>query len=259
MLLLQFNVNSQDTIVINSTFLNYSDTCLVFTPTSYNPNGDSLPLVYMLHGYGGNQNDMSRILNLKKIANQYNFIIACPDGTTNSWYFDSPRDHESKYESFFISELIPEVNSKYKIDTTNIFITGLSMGGHGAMYIFLRNNRLFKSAGSSSGTLILANSSQKFLSLSDKLGEYEKSKDLFDKYSSINLLDSIKFGSKKIIVDCGYNDRLYESSVEFNKKAIDLKVDITFISMPGWHNSEYWSKSFQYHLAFFASQVETKN
>lgn len=248
----------QDTIVIKSLFLNYTDTCLVYKPSNYAGQDDLIPLVYLLHGYGGNQNDFGQILDLQNLANKYNMVIACPDGQKDSWYFDSPRDGATKYETFFIKELMQAMRDKYRIDTNNIFITGLSMGGHGAMYIFLRNKTKFKAAGSSSGTLNLSESSQKYLSLSNKLGEFDSSREVFDRFSAIAHLDSIKFGEKKIIVDCGYNDHLFKANQDFNKKAIELKVDITFISKPGWHNDEYWSESFIWQFEFFAGQASKK-
>ena len=63
-----------------------------------------------------------------------------------SWYLDSPIDSTMKYESYIIDELVPTVDRVYRTQPhiNNRAITGLSMGGHGAMYLSLRNPEVFQ-------------------------------------------------------------------------------------------------------------------
>ncbi|MCK5777127.1 MAG: prolyl oligopeptidase family serine peptidase, partial [Bacteroidales bacterium] len=169
----------------------------------------------------------------------------------DSWYFDSPTQRNSEFETFFFHDLLPYVKHEFKVDTTAIFITGLSMGGHGAMYLFLRNSNKFAAAGSSSGVLDLNASSLKYSSLSNRLGEYKQNQKRFDSYSAINLLDSIKYTAKPIIFDCGNRDHLYKANKMFKQACDSLHVNAYYFSFPGRHNRAYWRESLPMHFRFF--------
>jgi S-formylglutathione hydrolase FrmB len=224
----------------------------VFLPiNNSNLFGEKLPLVILLHGYGGDYSQWNKIVDLQSLANKYNCIIACPDGQKDSWYFDSPIQRGSKFETFFLTQYLPYLKENFKVDTNGVFITGLSMGGHGALYLFLRHPELFASAGSTSGTLDLNYSSLKYSSLSDKLGEYNEHKDRFDSYSCINNLDKIKFTEKPIIFDCGNLDHLYQANKRFKQRCDSMRVNAFYFSFPGRHNRMYWKKSIEYHFIYF--------
>ncbi len=251
-LLISFGkVKAADTLKVLSSYIPVPDTVLVFTPRGYRTSDSAYPLVYMLHGYGGNYSQINKIIDLQYYADKYRFVIACPDGLFDSWYFNSPVDPKMQYESFFVEDLYPEILKDYRIDSNNIFITGLSMGGHGSMYLFLRHAKMFKAAASSSGVLDLNYSALKYSSLSDRLGEYDKSKNLFDKFSAINQLDSIKFSDKEIFADCGTKDYLLKANKKFNEACMDRWIQITFMTMNGRHNYKYWRKSLPWHFDFF--------
>jgi S-formylglutathione hydrolase FrmB len=80
---------------------------LVIKPKNYNQNGNSYPSLYLLHGAGGYfSNWMFRVPEIEQYANDYNIIIVCPDGNKTSWYFDSPIDSSSQYETYIAKELV---------------------------------------------------------------------------------------------------------------------------------------------------------
>ena len=89
---------------------------------------------------------------LKDIADRDGLIFVCPDGK-NSWYWDSPKDPSYRYETFVSSELVKYIDSEYSTvkDRSGRAITGLSMGGHGAMWLSFRHKDVFGAAGSTSG------------------------------------------------------------------------------------------------------------
>ncbi|WP_432327028.1 alpha/beta hydrolase [Mucilaginibacter sp. P25] len=92
---------------------------------------------------------------VKDLADQYNIIIVMPEGEIFSYYVDSPIDPNSKFETYIIKEVIPFIDSKYRTvnDKKGRLITGLSMGGFGALYLSTRHPELFAAAGSMSGAL----------------------------------------------------------------------------------------------------------
>jgi S-formylglutathione hydrolase FrmB len=247
-----FLLSAQGIFVIKTKLLENPDTVVFYLPKDYKPfEKKTYPVVFMLHGYGGDFTQMGKIINLQNMANSYGFIIVCPDGQKDSWYFDSPMQKNSKFETFFFNDLIPYIKEEFRIDTNAIFITGLSMGGHGAMYLYLRHSNRFAAAGSTSGVLNLNASSLKYSSLSNRLGEYKQHKKTFDSYSAIALLDSIKFTSKPIIFDCGNGDHLYQANKEFKDACDSLHVNAFYFSFPGRHNRAYWRESLPLHFRFF--------
>ena len=247
-------LSAQDQLVLKSNLIPGDDTVWVFKPLSYDTS-ECYPAIYMLHGIWGNYRSWDELINLQEYADKYRFIIICPDGFSDSFYLNSPVDTNWQFESFFTDILYPKMLEQYSINESKIFITGLSMGGTGAMHIFLKNPDLFLSAGSTSGVMDLNYSSCKYTSLSRILGDYDSNRQLFKSHSPVNLLQEIMGTDKHILFDCGSEDYLYESNNAFRKKCDELKIQATYISRPGKHERTYWQKSINYHFDFFNSLI----
>jgi len=130
-----------DTIQVYSKSMQKNIKTVIVTPDNYAV-AKELPVVYLLHGYSGNHLDwINKAKGFEKAADQYNLIIVCPDGGFGSWYWNSPVDPKSQYETFVSDELVKEIDAKYKTikDRSGRGITGLSMGGHGALYLAIRH------------------------------------------------------------------------------------------------------------------------
>lgn len=71
----------------------------------------------------------------------------------NSWYWDSPTHADSQYETFVSSELVKYIDTHYSTikDRKGRAVTGLSMGGHGGMWLSIRHKDVFGAGGSTSG------------------------------------------------------------------------------------------------------------
>jgi S-formylglutathione hydrolase FrmB len=256
LMLFSVKVFSQDTLLINADYIPHTDTSLVFVPSNYNP-ANTYPLIFMLHGYSGNYAQWSQEANLDSIASKDGFIIVCPDGFYNSWYVNSPMKKNSQYERFFFENLVPKIFSKYNIDKSNIFITGLSMGGHGAMYYFLRHPDFFKSAGSTSGILDIMAFPENW-EMSKVFGSFTLHPKVWHNNSDINLLKNLKNKNRQIIVDCGTEDFAFKVNQAFRDSCVALGIPIKFIKGPGDHSHPYWKKSIVEHFAFFKSLIDKK-
>ena len=257
------NTTAQEKWVLESQHLNKKDTVLIYTPSSYLPE-KKYPLVYLLHGYSENYSQWGKINNLKKLADDFNMIFVCPDGF-QSWYINSPYDAGSQMEDFFFNELVPKIHKSFNIDSKNIFITGLSMGGYGALRYFLLHQDYFNSAGSMSGALeidfnllnhasiVFFNSSRITNDLTTLIGNYKNNK--WYKYDINELLTKLK-NCKEFILDCGREDILYPSTLKTIKTMEKLNCPYVFISQPGNHNSKYWNKTLSFHLQYFKSKIK---
>ena len=115
------------------------------------------PVIYLLHGYAGDHAQWSRITDLKKLANQSKIIFVCPDAGYDSWYFDTFSDTANfYYERHIMHEVITHIDSVYRTcGARSRAITGLSMGGHGALRFISLYPDSFVAAGSMSGILDL--------------------------------------------------------------------------------------------------------
>jgi S-formylglutathione hydrolase FrmB len=131
----------------------------------------------LLHGYGGNAKTWIGIKpNLPQIADEKGIIFVCPDGK-KSWYWDSPVNPSFRYETFISSELVKYIDEHYKTiaDRKGRAITGLSMGGHGAMWNAIRHKDTFGAGGSTSGGMDIRPFPKNW-DMSKQLGEYESNK-----------------------------------------------------------------------------------
>ena len=181
-----------------------------------------------------------------------NMIIVCPDGGFSSWYFDSPVDKNMKYETYISSELVTWIDKNYKtIKTSNgRAISGLSMAGHGALYIALRHQDVFGSAGSMSGGVDIRPFPDNW-DLSVRLGKYSEYPEDWEQNTVVNLLDLYKPKGLSIIIDCGTEDFFYHVNENLHEQLKYRNIPHDFISRPGSHDLNYWSNSVKFQLLFF--------
>ena len=143
--------NTQVTIVtVNSNKMGRGIKNTIVVPKEVVDGTDGkFPVVYLLHGHGGSYVDWQAHTDLSKLADEYGVIFVCPDAQ-NAWYFDSPVNPKSQYETYVTKELREYVESNYPTmnDTKHRAITGLSMGGHGALWLGWRHPEIYGSCGS---------------------------------------------------------------------------------------------------------------
>lgn len=242
--------------IISSEIIPAPDTVWVFPPTEYT-SGKEYPVVYLLHGWSGNYQQWSNITDIQAYADKYGFIIVCPDGFYDSWYLNSPENIDWQYKDYFFQSLLPFINKKYSVDKSKVFISGLSMGGHGAFYLFSQRPDIFLSAGSSSGVLDLRHQQGNY-GLARILGKYSEKPDQWKQASVVSNLLNIKKSNKPIIFDCGTGDSFYDVNNRFRQLCDSLKIPATYISQPGKHNADYWKKSIPFHFDFFNNIITLK-
>jgi len=254
LLIIQFSFsrNQVDTISVLSPKMNKTVKSVVIVPKNYCKR-KHYPVVYLLHGYSDNYSKwVKTVPAIKNLSTEHQMIIVCPDGGYSSWYFDSPVDSTFQYETFITKDLLQYVDAHYSTikDRKARAITGLSMGGHGALYLAIRNKNLFANAGSMSGGVDLRSSTKKF-DLAKRIGSFETRPEEWDNRSVVNMVSTLKNKELNMIVDCGVSDFFYQINAALHRRLIVLNIDHDFIERPGEHNWDYWTNSIQYQLLYF--------
>lgn len=241
---------SVDTVLTYSAAMKKNIKAVVIKPDQY-AGATALPVVYLLHGYSGNQADwITKAKGFEQAADRYNMIIVCPDGA-NSWYWDSPQDKKYRYETYVAEELVKWVDDKYKTikDRKGRAITGLSMGGHGALYLAFRHQDVFGAAGSMSGGVDIRPFPKNW-EMAARLGAYAEHPENWEKYTVINMLHLLTPNSLALLIDCGTEDFFYRVNVNLHEKLRERNIPHDFISRPGAHNWNYWNNAIHYQLLF---------
>lgn len=242
-----------DTVETFSPSMNKKIKAVIITPDSYS-NGKEFPVVYLLHGAGGSYANWLTITNkLTDYADQYNMIIACPDGSKTSWYFDSPIDKTYQYETYVAGELVKWIDTNYKTikDRRGRAITGLSMGGHGALYLSFRHQDVFGAAGSMSGGVDFRPFPNNW-DIAKRLGTYALNPGNWEQNTVINLVHLLTPKSLALIIDCGTEDFFFRVNENLHQKLLERNVPHDYITRPGAHNGAYWANAVTYQLLFMS-------
>lgn len=247
-----------DTVEIYSETMRKSYKCVVIQPDRNVQGNKRYPVVYLLHGHGGwYANWLIRVPALKDYADQYQVMIVCPDGGYNSWYLDSPVDTAVKFETYVAREVVTFIDTRYPTvrDRKGRAITGLSMGGHGGLFLGLRHADTFGACGSMSGGVDLQ-PFKKSWQLAEKVGDTINHAENWKNFSVINLIESYPKDSLAIIIDCGTEDFFYPANRELHEKMLRLKIPHDFIIRPGKHNWDYWRNAVGFQFMFFKNYFE---
>jgi S-formylglutathione hydrolase FrmB len=226
---------------------------VVVKPADYAA-GKRFPVIYLLHGFSGNYSDwIKKVPAIADLADTYHVIIVCPDGNFAGWYFDSPMNNEWKYETYVAGELINYIDKHYATlaDKKHRAITGLSMGGHGALFLAFKHLDVFGAAGSMSGGVDIRQFPDSF-GIEQVLGKYSEHPERWEQNSVVNMLYLLKPNALAITFDCGYDDMMYASNQELHQNLLERKIPHDYTVRPGGHSWEYWSNSINYQVLFFS-------
>lgn len=250
---LKVSAATVDTVLTHSAAMARDIKAVVVKPSDYSVS-KKFPVLYLLHGFSGNYSDwILKVPAITKLADEYQMVIVCPDGNFAGWYYDSPMSKDWQYETYVGTELVNWVDKHYATiaNRSGRAITGLSMGGHGAMYIAFKHQDTFGAAGSMSGALDIRPFPDAF-GIEQVLGKYSQYPERWEKNSVINMIYLLKPNSLAITFDCGYDDFLYQVNLAFHQELLMRKIPHDFTVRPGAHTWEYWGNSIVYQALFFS-------
>lgn len=227
---------------------------MVITPDGYDGT-TALPVVYLLHGHGGDHRAWTKDGVVGRLSDQYDVIVVMPDGGRDSWYFDSPKVPGYRYETFVGKELVAYIDAHYATiaKRTCRAITGLSMGGHGAFYVAMRHQDTFGNMGSLSGGLDIRPFPKNW-NIAGRLGTIEAHPERWEKHTVINMIHLLSAGKMNIVFECGTEDFFYKVNCNMHKALLEAKIPHEYYVRPGAHNWPYWLNGIKYQFLYFSDK-----
>lgn len=260
-----------DSLDIPSAAMNKTYKAAVVLPASYTNNKANYPVLYLLHGGSGHFRDWltstpDKML-VKNLADQFNLIVVMPEGEVSGWYINSPLDKDNQFETYITQEVVNKIDNTYRTirDRKGRVVTGLSMGGHGALYLSAKHPDLYCAAGSMSGALDLnintwkinpAFASRIKQNFQRLIGDTTNTA-LYTSYSVVGLADQMKKNDLRLIIDCGVDDFLIEANRELHHRLLYNQTPHDYIERPGGHSWPYWQNSLPYHVWYFFQILKT--
>jgi S-formylglutathione hydrolase FrmB len=263
--------------VFHSTLLRSPVRYCVYLPASYSATDaktKKYPVLYLLHGLGGNEQAMAldgewtKLQDLRREHKVGEFLVVAPDGW-DTFYINS-RDGKTPYSDFFLREFIPFVERTYRVRSERAArgITGFSMGGYGALRMAFAHPELFGSASAHSGALMRAPPRGVSAGASSGNPAAELLANVFGnpidgKFWDLNspfVLARKNVASllkMKIYFDCGTEDSygFYRGAGELHETLDSLKIPHEFHLYPGGHSISYLlahrDASFEFHWREF--------
>lgn len=142
----------KDNLSMSSKILKMERKFAIYLPPDYATSEKSYPVLYLLHGAGDDQTgwvQFGEVLNIADEAIHSNdataMIIVMPDANTGQRGYFNSINGNFRYEDFFFQELIPYIESNYRVRSEKRYraIAGLSMGGGGTIVYALHHPELF--------------------------------------------------------------------------------------------------------------------
>ena len=231
--------------------------CLLL-PTDYETSKRSYPVLYLLHGLWGSENDWLALTNVAEQVKGLPLIVVMPQAD-DSWYVNAATRPEAKYEDYVFGDLVQEIESRYRAekDRDGRFVAGLSMGGYGALKEGLKQPQRFAVVGAFSAT---ANAARRVrLDVKTPAIAFGAADSETRKENDVMLLigRSEPKSLPYIFVMTGFDDPVaLEDSRAFLNVAQLMRVQYEYHELPARHDWPFWQKSLESFLRVLGPRIK---
>jgi S-formylglutathione hydrolase FrmB len=248
--------------------------CVMLPPSYEMDTNKKYPALYFLHGLGENEQTMLRsggwglIEDLRQQHKIGDFIMIAPDGRGS--FFINSADGSDRYNDFFRTEFIPYIESHYRIirDRKARGVTGLSMGGYGALRFAFAQPEFFSSVSAQSPALITESPKEMNADLRDagplaKLlgGVFGNPINVphWNANNPFNLArqNRTQIKTEAIYINCGAQDEygFAEGASKLHQRLLAEGLRHEFHLYPGGHSAEYFlshlGETIEFHSRVF--------
>ncbi|MEO8765362.1 MAG: alpha/beta hydrolase-fold protein [Ginsengibacter sp.] len=220
-----------------------------------------VPIVILLHGVYGSawcwplKSGVHLIAdNLVKEKRINPMILVMPsDGLYRDGSGYLHHTNGCDYEKWIVEDVLDVIRQEIIVasDQSPLFITGLSMGGYGALRMGAKYAHLFKAfSGLSSITEF------RHLAYWYEYGNIEEISASVPEHPGV--LETILLNKKNLppfMFDCGDNDILIDANRTLHTELLKKNIAHAYHEYPGEHNWNYWSDHIKEHLLFFNKQL----
>ena len=240
--------------------------CVVLPPSYDSQTSRRFPVLFFLHGLGDNEQMFYHSGAWNLVENAWEkgelkeFLIATPAGGAS--FYVNARDGKSRYEDFLLEEFFPFIERHYRVHAGRAYhaISGISMGGYGALHIAFRHPQLFSAVSAHSPALIeklpaflagAPSSSPRARILGAVFG-IPPDVAFWDRNSPLTLARTANLAGLKIYFDCGDNDDygFNSGAVALDKILSSRHIPHEFHLYPGGHDWQYFAEHLPESLAF---------
>ena len=245
--------------------------CVLLPPSFEADKTRRFPILYFLHGLGDNEQTFlhtggwNLVEDLREKGQLKDFLIVTPAGAA-SFYINS-RDGKVRYEDFLLQEFFPFIERHYRVrpGRANRAISGISMGGYGALHLGFAHPQLFSSVSAHSAALI--DKLPVFLSGDGGSPASGRARVLggvfgvppdpafWERNSPLTLARAAPLSGLKIYFDCGSEDDFgFDSgAVALDKVLTSRKILHKFHLYPGRHDWPYFAAHLEASLSFHSA------
>ncbi len=242
------------------------------------PRFERLPVLYLLHGMYGGEQDWIRVGHLTAICDSLSrlgqmspMLIVTPDAGGDPRYEQNGyfNMEDWPYENFFFGEFMPAVESAWNPDSSHRALAGLSMGGGATAVYAQRHPQLFCAAYDMSGAVGGVNEKGEPAPREDlimrkddpqhKIRNYALS---VDEHNCIRFLleaDEARLEPLRQIdwfVDCGDDDFLLDGNLAFYQTMRRKNIPCQLRVRDGGHTWSYWRSALEICLPFVSESFE---
>jgi len=252
--------------------------CVLLPPSYDTDKTRQFPVLYFFHGLGDDEQMFVRsggwnlVEDLWERKELGEFLIATPAAGA-SFYINS-RDGKVRYEDFLVQEFLPGIENRFrtKPGRANRAVSGVSMGGFGALHLAFRHPELFSAVSAHSAALIerlpaflggVAGSPRARV-LGGTFG-IPPDAAFWDHNSPLSIARTAPLANLKIYFDCGDQDDFgFESgATALDRVLTSRKIPHEYHSFPGRHDWQYFAThlpaSLQFHSRLFNKRPPTGN
>jgi enterochelin esterase-like enzyme len=263
-----------ESLSMKSALLNTEVKYSIYLPDGYEYSERQYPVVYLLNGYTGDETNWIQSGGIQRImdheieqGNIQEMVIVMPDGDDRLYM--NRTDGTYPYEDMFMKELLPYIQNQYSVRKGKRYtaISGLSMGGAGALKLALKYDENFGACAAFSSAVFteesVVASDQKFMdgyiskAMPDMVGTKGKSRleKSYQEYDVLHLAktkDAELLKTVKIYFDCGDDDFLSLGNAELHKELLGRQIPHEYRVRDGAHTWPYWRESLPIGLKFIS-------
>ena len=213
---------------------------LVWLPPSYSQGTKRYPVIYWLHGMGGNQRGgatqfVPQVAAAIKDGVLPPCIVISVNGMVRSFYCDST-DGKIPMESVIIKDLLPHVDATYRTlaKREGRVLEGFSMGGYGAAHLGFKYPELFGTVVINAGALLDPNTANvpKDGPMFAVFGE-DRARRIAEYPLTLARKNAAQLRATHIRIGCGSEDGLLPRNRELHELLTELGLEHAFEIVPG--------------------------